>query len=231
MNAGLACLWEKILDFVYPRRAVCLGCGSMLGCDANELCQHCAHRLAQNWIGPYFPGSAQSLDGAAFAYLYSGPAGSMVRHLKYGGVRLLAERMGTQLARAVAQMCPGADLLVVAVPMHPRRLRRRGFNHAECLARVVARELNLEYADALKRMRNTPQQARLDRAQRRKNLKGAMAVDARWVPVIAGRKVLIVDDVYTTGATAAQCASALRNAGAAGVYVAAYALGGGKKHG
>lgn len=231
MNGVLVLLWGKLLDLVYPRRAVCLGCGSMLGCDADELCHQCRSRLARNWIGPYLPDGAKLLDGASFVSLYSGPAGSMVRHLKYGGVRVLAERMGVQLAHAVALLRLDQDVLVVAVPMHPRRQRRRGFNHAECLARVVARELSLEYANALMRVRNTTQQARLDGAKRRKNLRGAIGVNGRWVQAIQGRKVLIVDDVYTTGATAAQCASVLRAVGAARVYLGAYALGEGKKHG
>lgn len=231
MKAMLSGFKAALLNSIYPRRAVCMGCGSMLGCDRDELCEDCRKKLAQNWIGPYLPGGTEDMDGAAFACRYAGPAGSMVRHLKYGGVRLLAEPMGTQLARAVALMRLDGDALVTAVPMHPRRLRRRGFNHAKLLAQVVARELNLEYADVLTRVRNTPQQARLNAAQRRKNVKGAMTVDARWISSLDGRCVLVIDDVFTTGATAAQCARALRASGAGRVYFGAYALGEGKPHG
>ncbi len=228
MTAVLRLLWKQVMDLIFPRRAVCMGCGSMVGCERNELCQSCREKLAQTWIGPYVPVGAQEVDGAAFVSTYEGPAGSLVRRLKYGGVYLLADMMGNQLARSVSLMGLGKDVLVTCVPMHPRRLRRRGQNHARLLALVVARELGMEYRDLLVRVRNTPQQARLDRKSRNKNLKGAFAVDEQCCSV-AGRDVLIIDDVFTTGATMIECVRTLRSAGVEKTYLGAYALGGGKK--
>ena len=217
-----------LVDLVYPRRAVCMGCGSMLGCDRDDLCEDCRKRLSERWIGPRRLQSDSGLDGAAFAYPYHGPAGSVVRNLKYAGAAVLAEQMGSDIARAVAQLDLKNIRAVTAVPMHPRRLRRRGRNHAELLARCAAEVLDLEYMDLLYRTRNAPQQARLLPGQRRRNLKGAFAVCAASASDVTGADILLIDDVYTTGATARSCADALRAAGARRVYFAAYALGEGK---
>ena len=167
------------------------------------------------------------LSGAAFAYPYAGPAGGLVRRLKYTGVGVLAERMSLELARAAKLLRIGDNVLITCVPMHPRRLRKRGVNHAELLARGVAREMQLQFGDVLMRTRNAPQQARLSEAERRRNLKDGFAVRPEWNARVQGAKILLIDDVFTTGSTAQHCAEALRRAGAAQVYFVAYALGGG----
>ena len=211
---------EGALALLYPRRAACMGCDSQAGCDRDWLCAECRQALAKRWIGPRPMGEPALISGAAFAYHYEGPAGGMVRRLKYGGAHRLAIPMGAAMARAARGMRPmGADW-VVPVPMHPRRERERGFNHAEKLARAVAAELDLPCALALGRVRDTPQQARLGAAERRENLKEAFAP----ILPLEGRRVLLVDDVYTTGATVHSCARALRDAGAKSVYVLCFAL-------
>ena len=105
------------------------------------------------------------------------------------------------------------------VPMHKKRRKQRGRNHAELLARDVAARLELPYLDALERTRDTRQQARLDDKARRQNLRDAFAVRES----VAGRRVILVDDVCTTGSTAMACARALRNGGAERVFLLCYA--------
>ena len=218
---------DFLLDLLFPRRAMCMGCGSMLGCDRDDLCEECRERLAGNWLGVREVDPGLGLSGAAFAHSYRGPAGGLVRRLKYSGVGVLSERMSVELARAARLLRTGDGVIVTCVPMHPRRLRVRGQNHAELLARGVAREMQLEYGDVLMRTRNAPQQARLTEAERRRNLKDGFAVRPEWRARVEGAKILLIDDVFTTGSTAQHCAEALRKAGAAQVYFAAYALGGG----
>ena len=214
-------IYAFLLDMIYPRRATCMGCGDMLGCDRDDLCEDCRNALAKNWIGPRMPDPKLRLDGAAYAHYYAGTAGSLVRRLKYSGVHVLAEEMGKDIARAAALLRLGQNAVVVPVPMHPRRKRKRGGNHSELLARVVAAELNLDCREWIVRTRNTPQQARLENEERRQNLNGAFL--AQDLPPHA--EILLIDDVFTTGTTAMQCAKALRAAGAERVYFAAYALG------
>jgi ComF family protein len=122
-----------------------------------------------------------------------------------------------------------AKMLVIPVPMHPVKQRQRGFNHAELLARAAIAELRkrdpkrvlrLE-ANLLKRVRVTESQAGLTTHQRRQNLRGAFFVPRP--AALAGQDVLLIDDVYTSGATARACSRVLRNAGARSVRVATVA--------
>lgn len=207
------------LKLVYPTRAVCMGCDSQAGFDREWLCDDCRMELAKRWVGAAPPQKDSGIDGAAFAYLYGGPAGGMVRHMKYQGVRRLADPMARAMASALALIQPTGAECVVPVPMHPKRLRQRGFNHAALLAEKLGGLAGLPVCEALARVRNTPQQARLSDEERLKNLTGAFAL----AQPVAGRRLLLVDDVCTTGATAAGCAQALKEGGAAAVYLVCFA--------
>ena len=218
MTAGfIRRLTRQALGLLYPRRAVCMGCGSWTGCREDWICPDCREQLAQSWVGAEPP--VKGFDGAAFAYVYHGPSAGIVQRLKYTGVKELAGFMGQDMARAYRFLEPtGADA-VTWVPMHRKRLRQRGFNHAELLARDVAARLGLPCEELLERVRPTKQQARRSDDERRRNLKGAFAVKGN----VAGRRVILVDDVCTTGSTARECARALKTAGAEAVYLLCYA--------
>lgn len=213
---------KLILDLIFPRCACCMGCGSMLGCERDDLCEDCRAILAKRRIGVRELRGRSNLDGAAFAYDYRGPAGGMVRRLKYGSVYLLADEMGKAAAWAAGTLRVRDVAMVTAVPMHPRRLRQRGRNHSELIARSAAQCLNLPYEELLRRTRNAPQQARLSHAERRRNLKGAFEVPPQCRELVCGKRILLIDDVWTTGSTAESCAEALRAAGAERVYFAGY---------
>jgi len=214
-----------LLDLILPRRARCMACGSMLGCEQDDICDDCREKLARNWVGVRSMDQKLGLSGAAFAYRYAGPAGGLVRNLKYLGVRVLADQMSADLSRAVALMRIGHVKVITAVPMHPKRQRKRGMNHAQILAQGVARRQDMEYRELLMRTRNAPQQARLTHERRVENLRGGFAVRPEFRDMVAGLDVLLIDDVFTTGGTAAACAEALLNAGARRVYFAAYSYG------
>ncbi len=197
---------------------VCMGCGSAAGFEQEWLCEDCRRLLARRWNGA-FPEA--KLDGASAAYHYGGPAGGMVRNLKFRGVKLLAKPMAADMLRALEQIQPIGAQIVVPVPMHVKRLKRRGFNQSEALAAEIAAALNLPCVEGLVRVRNTVQQARLSGDMRRRNLKDAFRAE----PCVSGRRVLLVDDVYTTGETARECAKALRAGGAVSVSLLVYAKG------
>lgn len=210
---------ERLLDLLYPKRAVCMGCGSAAGFEQEWLCEDCRRALMKQWLGA-FPDVR--LDGSAAAYAYRGTAGSIVRNLKYHGVTKLAGMMADSMVCAYESILPTGAEVVAAVPMHTKRLRRRGFNQAEALAREVAARLELPCEPLLHRLRDTVQQARLEGDERRHNIKGAFRAEES----VCGRRVLLIDDVYTTGETARECAKALRAAGARSVSFLAYAKGG-----
>jgi ComF family protein len=161
--------------------------------------------------------------GRAFAKnrsvgIYDGVLADAVKSLKYRSRMSVAKRLGRMMA-AVALADPemkDADV-IVPVPMHRVRLRERGFNQALLLSLEIANEMDRAVLEGcLLRTRYTKQQARLARKRRRGNVTGAFKVlDANS---IRGRRILLVDDVTTTGATLEECAACLREAGAAAVY-------------
>ena len=211
---------DALLGLIYPRKAQCMGCGSQAGLARDWLCEDCRQQLARRWAGPGQPPPGGMFLGAAYGYHYGGPAGGLVRNLKYRGVTRLAPMMGKAMASAFEGIQPtGADCLV-PVPMHKKRLRQRGFNHAALLAKEAGALLALPALEALERVRNTRQQARLSAAKRRRNMDDAF----KAVLDVRGRRVILVDDVCTTGATANACAKALLDAGAEAVYLLCFAV-------
>ena len=234
---GALRLVDPVLAVVFPSRCPC--CGASLGRPTRgPLCEECWADLPRHpqplcRCGfPLPPGLSAcgrcrrglpSFERGASLGPYEGSLRVLVHELKYRGRRRVAARLAEELlaeeaVRAV--LTPGAVL--VPVPLHPRRKRERGFNQAELLAVEVGRRARLPVAaSALVRRKDTAAQAGLSAAARRKNVRGAFAV--RRQAAIAGRVVVLVDDVLTTGATAAACAGLLRGAGAAEVRLLAVA--------
>jgi len=140
---------------------------------------------------------------------YEGVLRKLIHLFKYGKVETLAGPLG----RLVAQSLPLEERfeVVIAMPMHPWKRWQRGFNQSELLAEPVARRLGLKLNRNLRRSRVTKPQAGLNEAERRENLKDSFVV--RRPENIAGKRVLLVDDVFTTGATLRAAAKALKSAG------------------
>jgi ComF family protein len=153
----------------------------------------------------------------------------LIHLLKYDQVRPAANVLGRMLTEVIAGLESGfgeGSVVVVPVPLHTRKLRQRGFNQSQLIAQVALKlmqrggGLALD-AKVLERVRETQSQIGLTRHQRRENMRGAFAVAKP--NEVAGREVLLVDDVLTTGTTASECARILRRAGAAKVWVATVA--------
>jgi ComF family protein len=162
---------------------------------------------------------------------YEGTLRALIHLLKYEGVAPAARPLGKLLLHAISQIEPRlpADTVVVAVPLHPAKERQRGFNQSEQIAlealaeirRTTGKERFKLERNALRRARSTDSQFGLTARERRRNLKGAFTVAKP--DAIRGKTVLLIDDIYTTGATARECARTLRAAGASHVYVATLA--------
>jgi ComF family protein len=141
---------------------------------------------------------------------YTGALRRLIHLLKYRRVQSLRHPFGVWLCQALP-LDEKVDL-VVPVPLHWTREFTRGFNQAEVLAREITRRRGLPCEKALRRVRSTGSQARMSRSERRRNV--ATAFTVRRPAVIAGKTVLLIDDVHTTGATLGACAVALKRAGA-----------------
>lgn len=209
---------DHLLDAAFPAR--CVGCAR----EGPVLCTGCVPALDARLELPAgvpigLPGDIpEPLLQLEWCAGFRGVVRDALHQLKYAGEQRLAGPLGAAIARRWARVGVGCDL-VVNVPVHADRARRRGYDQADLIARAAARHLGLPFAPCLVRGRATIAQFDLDRATRATNVAGAFAVrvPARVGPSPAGRWVLLVDDVTTTGATLAACAEALHEAGAAAV--------------
>jgi len=227
------------LDLVLP--PLCPSCRDPLG-DGVGLCAACWTKLS--FIEPpycarlgipflYDPGPGllsmeaiadpPAYDRARAAVRYDDVARALVHNFKYGDRLDLAPLMGRWMARAGRELLAEADALI-PVPLHWRRLWARRFNQSAALAAAIAQPKGVPVLhSALKRVRATVQQVGLSRAQRADNVQGAFAVPPEEKGNVAGRRMLLIDDVLTSGATVDTCARALLRAGAAHVDVLTFA--------
>ena len=203
---------------------------------AGLVCGICGERLGSSYAvseGMARCGACQRLEplfAKAVAYgSYEGGLRELIHLLKYEQVRPAANVLGRMLGEAIATLPLNFEELplVIPVPLHAAKLRQRGFNQSETIARAALKSPALASAplqlhgSVLERMRPTESQTGLTRHQRRENIRGAFRV--RNAEALAGRTVLLVDDVFTTGTTVSECARVLRKAGAARVWVATVA--------
>jgi ComF family protein len=234
----------RLLHLLLP--LPCLGCSAPLPSAAEDLhlCLVCRGRLMRHRPGcprcgePY-PERRRGAEPCADCrrrppafrrfvapWVFAPPLDSVLHHLKFRRRGDLGERVARPLAAWLRQQRVAERErldLVVPVPLHPWRRLRRGYNQADRLARPLSEDLGLPFAPALRRARATPPQTTLPRARRRTNLEGAFAVRRAWHGRLAGRRVLLVDDVATTGATLDAAARALRRGGASRVVAVAAA--------
>lgn len=223
---------EPVLAVVFPSRCACCS-ASLAEPGRGPLCEACWHRVPRHAVRPCACGfptpregepcgrcrrGLQPLPRGASLGPWEGSLRTAVAELKYRGRRRIAGRLADLLLERpeVRELLDGATL--VPVPLHPRRRAERGYNQADLLARALAMRCAAAVAPGvLTRRRDTPPQTGLAASQRRRNVRGAFAVPRpEWV---AGRTLVLVDDVYTTGATLRACAEALRRAGAEEVRV------------
>jgi ComF family protein len=201
--------WSRIAFLEDP---VCDGCGSPFEFDPGPGVR-CAACMAR----------PRAFDRARAACLYDEASRDLILKLKHADRTDLAGLMARWLSRSARPLLADVDV-VVPVPLHRWRLLRRRYNQAAEIARPLARGQGLPFLpDALERVRDTAIQGGKSATGRRRNVAGAFAVRETMRDRLAGRRVLLVDDVLTTGATAQACARALKAAGAAAVHLAVIA--------
>jgi len=228
-------LLRGFLDLLYPprceacgrlrREALCAECLAAIERIERPLCQVCGE--AFDPLAQAAPRCAECrarrrpFSLARTAAYYHGPLADAIRRFKYHGQVVLARPLGRIMLEALSGSA--ADLhvrwvdVICPVPLHLLRFKERGFNQSELLAGEVAAAFGRPLRPLLERTRPTAPQVDLPAPSRAANVHGAFA--PRLVEVIKGKRVLLVDDLYTTGATLSECARVLRRAGAAEVRV------------
>ncbi len=192
----------------------CQACGKEIQYSDNQyLCSQCMNNL---------PIMQEATTTHYAPFRYAEPVRSMILSLKYNDNGLVAKALAPYLAAIYLHCIKQADktFIIVPVPLAKSRFRERGFNQSLLLAREVAEYLTLPVRDdLLVRTRKTVIQKHMDAATRAQNMQGAFTVPLEKVANVRGQNVLLIDDVYTTGATTGACKDALRAAGAADVQI------------
>lgn len=195
---------ERRLSFLSG--PVCMKCGGPIASEEAEYCEKCAV-------------SDRGWDMGRSAYPYQGTAGSIIRTIKNEGTEEFVRFFAAQLHISQKSYLyrTGAEC-IVPVPLHPEKLRRRGFNQAELLAEALSRETGIPVRLLLNKEKKTKEQKHLTKTQRQTNVKDVYRVDETVLGRELPQTVLLLDDIITTGSTLTACARVLKKAGIKKVY-------------
>lgn len=238
----------SVLDIVFPKR--CVSCGKF----GSYICSECFSKIefVDKPVCPYcerpaiggraHPGCSKryGLDGLVVVSRYRGSVRAAIIKIKYKWIWDIEKVLVDLVANNLWKFDFPEDAALVPVPLHLRRKRWRGFNQAELLAKDLASRFGHPYCDLLVRNRYTKPQVELASGERKKNVLGAFSLKPLRQPeplvlnsfqdlgsgsILKGKRFLLVDDVYTSGATMSECAKALKRAGVQEVWAMAVALG------
>jgi competence protein ComFC len=231
-------LKDSLLDFIYPPH--CIVCGRYLSPQEKDICDFCWDSLSI-LPDPFCPVCKSflkvpktkcgicSVEGESALWgnknipmvkslgTFDDHYKSLIHNFKYKRKISLGQRLGERLSENLSLDDRFLDFdFLVPVPLHPARKRERGFNQSEILAEVISKRMNLPVLKrVLKRIKNTKDQTNLNAEQREKNVSGAFSLSsAKDGEQIYGKKIILIDDVITTGATLRGCAEVLREGGA-----------------
>lgn len=200
-------IFNRVMDFLFPQHLVCHCCDREEVVNEYGICKRCENSL--KLVSSV--GGVSNVDGVTSGLLYEEPVAQAVRTFKYNG-KLYKKELLVHFMKIPHSW---EFDYVVPIPLHPKRLRERGYNQSEVLAKELCRRYGFSLRlDCVIRKRYTPKQANLNAVERIKNVKGVFEASKEC----KGKSFLLVDDVRTTGVTLAECAYALKRKGAVRVY-------------
>ena len=208
-----------LLDLLFPPR--CVFCGEVIA-PGRQVCKACAREIVPV---PTVRRMNLSKSGknipCVVLYPYAGKVRDSVIRFKFGGEKSYAGFYSERMVSHIAKLCPETAFdWVVPVPISAQREKQRGYNQSKLIARKIAAAMNIRCSECLEKTRDNPEQHKLNKTERRKNVAGAYQVSGSEA---AGRKILLVDDIVTTGATLSECAETLYRSGADSVVCTAVA--------
>lgn len=210
-------LLEYLLWLLYPPK--CVLCGHLLAGEETDLCHRC--RVETPAVSQR-RAKLRYLNSWTALWYYEGEVRKSLLRYKFYRAQTKGEVFGRLLAMRVSRDYPKGFDLLTWVPISAKRLRKRGYDQVELIARSLGRELGMEPVSCVTKIRDNPPQSRMaDPAARRANVLGAYRVDKP--ALVTGKRVLLIDDIITTGATVGECARVLLTAGAESVTCAAVA--------
>lgn len=220
----------QLLDIFFPKRCICcrkfgaylcFDCAKEIEYIKTDTCPECGKishgaKYCQNCKAR----AKTQLSGLIIAANYHcPPVKEMIHNLKYCGLIELSELLGEILCQKLVSI-DLKDYIIVPVPLYRKRQNQRGFNQSALIAKYVTQKLGIEYADCLKRLRDTKPQVELKRGERQKNVLDSFVCKST---IVERRNILLIDDVATTGATLSECAKALKIGGAKKIIAAVVA--------
>lgn len=205
-----------VLELKRPSSPMCNICGKSLNSGIRDRkCGDCISRRPD-------------YDAVRSVFYYEGPTRKIVHAMKYRGITRLAEFMGSEIYMEIEKFFVSCEALIVPVPLHPKKIRKRGYNQAALISESIraawkdsGKKTVFYDPSVLFRRLDTRSQAGLHKYERVENVKNAFALKSE--EIVSGRDIILVDDVFTTGATVSSCAKILKKAGASGVYVFTFA--------
>ncbi|MGB2867142.1 MAG: ComF family protein [Bacteroidota bacterium] len=222
---------SPLLDFIFP--PLCLSCNALLPDGREKVCSTCWESIqpVTKDLHLYKETRARLLEEGAFADLVScfvfekGGAFQHIAHaLKYQSFESVGVELGRRLGGVMKDWNTGGDVLI-PIPLHKIKLRERGYNQAECIAKGISSVTGIPVAtNLLRRRKHTQTQTKLSLDERRSNVAEAFEILPESVPFLGNKTCILVDDVITTGSTVNSCARMLKNAGASNVIAASAAL-------
>ena len=223
-------VFNEIMQILFPSDIKCIVCGNEITPNRYGVCDKCSFDLNSNYcarcgrhkvgIGEYCGECAKPnlhFDEARSSVVYDGCASKIIQRFKYGDAKYLAEPLSEYLLDTLVATDWKFDCFTF-VPIHKKRLKRRGYNQAELLAAALSEMTTKPCIKLIDKIKPTPNQARSSRAERENNLKDSFAICEK-----PPERVVLIDDVMTTGSTANECAKVLKRAGAKSVYVLTFA--------
>lgn len=225
-------LIETLLELVFTPPARCVLCRTGLGVAEKYVCSECLRSIKRVYQ-PTCPRCGRPMGALKVCLqcqntryhfsrarswgIYEDKLREIIHLFKFNNKPYLGRLLAVHMVAELGLAQDSSFDVLVPVPLHPARLLRRGYNQSAILAELIAKAIDKPYCDALKRLRNTPPQTSLDRAARQKAVVGIFAVKRLQRSRVEAQRIMLVDDVFTTGSTLDECAKALLAAGAVDV--------------